>query len=452
MLKVDFAKGFALLGLGISGIAALEFLLTRKAKKIFVSDTTEYVKLPTKVLELLESNKDTIECEFGIPHSARCLEYDYLIVSPGLSPNTSILREARQRGLSVLTELDLAASQKSNYIGITGTNGKSTTTAWTAHILKAPACGNIGIPFLKAISDEPEANHYVCEMSSFQLEHSQSLHPKIAAFTNITPDHINWHGSWDNYLQAKFKITALQEANDWLIIPFTDPIKEVKTKAQILWIEAHPQSETNLQNSIWVNQQKQLFLRLNSSDLVICNVNQIPLPGQHNLENAMFAIAISALAGFSINSIKERLLSFHGLEHRIEFVREFNGKKFYNDSKATNPESSIVALQAFDEPIVWLAGGRDKLTDLKDLAEASIGYVSTLILFGEATERFERDLLANGFCGKLKKVADLNEAVSEAVHETGKIVLLSPACASFDQFSNFEERGNVFKTLVKALQ
>jgi|694.fasta_scaffold00749_11 UDP-N-acetylmuramoylalanine--D-glutamate ligase len=457
-------KNFAILGLGLSGLAALKYLVENNAKSILVCDQTPDEKLNLNTREILNKlTKDTsiksqIELDLGNSNNEKCLNCDCIIVSPGFKPNLPILNKTREEGIEVITEIDLAVQaltdssqiQKSNFIGVTGTNGKSTTTGWISHILEAPACGNIGLPFIQAISEFPNRENYVCELSSYQLTHSNQLKPKIAMITNITPDHIDWHGSWKAYLEAKTKITQFQDEQDWLILPTSQPLSSIAqiSKAQIFWVNSSSKSEVE-QNAIWINQNSEIVFTLNGKSQLIAKTSEIPLPGKHNLENAMFAIVASLLAGQSLEIVRKKLLSFKGLEHRIEFVAELYGRKYFNDSKATNPESTIVALKAFDEPIIWLAGGRDKMTDLTELCQIANQKVSTAILYGEASSRFKEALQLNKFAGLILEVANIEEAFLATINKSnGGIVLLSPACASFDQFKNFEERGKHFKELI----
>lgn len=448
-------KRFTILGLGISGIASLNYLLQSGAK-IFVSDTRQIDSLNEDLIKKLTQNKKIVDFEFGLPHSERCLQSDYLLVSPGISPQEAIIQKAKSLGVCVLTELELATQMMSQYICITGTNGKSTVSSWLSFVLESPLCGNIGIPCLQVLesSQESESN-YVLEVSSYQLAHSNNLKPKIAAITNVTPDHISWHGSWQEYLSSKIKITQKQDSSDWLILPDQELFHCLETQASVLWFALS--EKPGRENSIFVNPEGEIQLKLGGKTHIVCSVDELPLPGKHNLENAMLVIAAAYLAGLSIEQIKERLLRFGGLEHRVEFVREIKDKqksvKFYNDSKSTNPESSIVALKAFPgKPIIWLAGGRDKMTDLKEMCECADSFSVAALLYGEAKDRFYEALKANeykGLVGKFENLADALEAakiISDRLQES--IILFSPACASFDQFKNFEERGKYFKGLV----
>ncbi len=453
MPEIDFKKKFCILGSGLSGIAAIEFLLAQKASKIFVSETKKFENLNVETKKFISNLPSFIDCEFGLEHNDTCLEYDYLIISPGLAPDSPILQKAKQKQILVLTEIDLALSQSIKIIGITGTNGKSTTTAWTAHILNSIACGNFGLPLCQAILKNSNLKKpFICELSSFQLTHSNYIKPNIAAITNITPDHITWHGSWENYLGAKFKITALQDSTDWLILPDHElfwPLEKM-TKAQILWLTA---SAGQRENAAYIDENNNLILNIKNKKTLICNAAEIKLVGKHNLENALIAAASVYLTNLILlDELRQKLISFEGLSHRLEFVREINGKRFFNDSKATNPESTMVSLEAFDDDLVLLAGGQDKMTDLTDFCKLANKKASSIILYGQAAERFKDNLMKYGFPGYLQIVSDLEAAINVAyTKRLEKNILLSPACASFDQFKNFEARGDFFKQIVNNL-
>lgn len=454
MDEIDLTKRFTILGLGISGISTLNFLIDKKTEKIFLSDKRPFNSLAEPVRRSILSNRKFIETEFGCEHSFRFLDTDYLVVSPGINYDSNMIQEAKRRSLEVITEAELAArltvEQGKSFIGVTGTNGKSTVTSWISHIMNFPACGNIGKPFIEAIESSP-SDAYVCELSSFQLAHSGLMKPKIAIITNITPDHISWHGSWEHYVKSKFRITQGQSQEDWLILPRNNLFQNISTKAKVIWVEAKPQSQILINNVVWVNQQLEIIFRKDGVDEKICDVSDIPLPGTHNLENAMFSIVAAKLYGQKTQDIVSKLTSFKGLEHRLEFVTEKKGKRFFNDSKATNPESSAIALSAFPGNIVWLVGGRDKNTDLTELCQQASRTAITTILFGEASKRFTEALRNNLYTGEIVQAKNLNEAVDLSVTKDGDVVLLSPACSSFDQFENFEQRGKFFKEKVLSL-
>ncbi len=455
MLEIDFTKRFCILGLGLSGMAAVDFLLTKKVSRIFISESKKFEDLSSENQVFINNLPSFIECEFGLPHTSKYLEYDYLIISPSFPPESQILQKAKEKNIVILTEIDLALSEDIQIIGITGTNGKSTITAWTAHVLSSIACGNIGLPLCKAVLDNSDLKKpFICELSSFQLTHSNFIKPNIASITNITADHLIWHGGWDNYLQAKFKITALQDSADWLILPDNElfwPLTKI-TKAQVLWLTSSNNSNQR-ENAAFIDEQNNLILSIKGQKTLICNANDIKLAGKHNLENALIVAANAYLSKLiSLDNLKQKLISFEGLAHRLEFVREIKGKRFFNDSKATNPESSMVALNAFDADLILLAGGEDKMTDLTDFCKLANQKASAIILYGKAAKRFKDNLMENGFQGYLKVVSDLQMALNIAyIDRLEKNILLSPACASFDQFKNFESRGNYFKQLINDL-
>jgi UDP-N-acetylmuramoylalanine--D-glutamate ligase len=446
-MLINYTKSFAILGAGLSGRAAMEFLLTKNVNRICLSDSNKSQAL----IDFAEKHKEKNNVVFAFGDEEECLNYDYIIVSPGISSSHEVLLKAKEKNIQIITELDLAFAELENYICITGTNGKSTVTAWTAHVLGSVPCGNFGKPFVSALIEKPSLDWYVCETSSYQLTHQKLIKPRIACITNITPDHLNWHGSWENYVESKFKITQNQDEKDWLILPLGAMFKDIQTKAQIFFIYSCPSQKAPSDNSIWINAEGEILITFGGTTQKFLDYSQIHLPGLHNLENAMCTVAICLLVGMERERIKERLLTFNGLYHRIEFVREVKGKKFYNDSKATNPESTIVAVRSFSQSLTLLMGGRDKLTSLNDLCETIEGRKIEILLYGEAADRFEKALLNSNFKGLIKKVSGIAEAVNESLKMKGEIVLLSPACASFDQFVNFEDRGDFFKKTVLAL-
>ncbi len=445
----------AVLGFGLSGQAATKLILSKSHYKVFVSDQDPNNK--AKLLEL-EASEPRFSFELLPQNSQTCLEADGLIVSPGLSLDHPLLLNARAIGLPVLTELELALRQAKSYVAITGTNGKSTTTALLAAMTDEMPCGNIGLPVCEALlaCEEGEAFSPIVEISSFQLAHGLALRPHIAAILNIGADHIGWHGSWEQYCAAKFKITALQEPSDWLVLPAEEifmPLRAI-SKAKIFTIYKQALLEAPLEeNCAWIDQRHRIHFRQAGESLVVCWRGEIALPGQHNLENALFALSIALLKGVSLEKVRVTLREFAGLAHRLELVGEYAGKLFYNDSKATNPESAEVALSAFPgKKIIWLAGGRDKLTSLSSLASVVASSAHAAIFYGEAAARFEGELgqieLAAGF----HRCENLAEALQISLGLEGDLVLLSPACASFDQFRNFEERGEYFARTVRGLR
>ena len=474
-------KNFGILGLGISGLASLEFLLNFNNINIFLSDSKSLEALCKNseklknILELNNLNNKIKNYEFGteFPESFLRENLDYIIISPSISQDSKILLEARKKNIKIITEIELAYlffnklnnKLNNNLIAITGTNGKSTVTAWTAHMLETIPCGNIGTPVCelanKLISEininnknNFNLNNFlVCELSSFQLSHSCSIKPKISAILNLTPDHIYWHGSLEEYFKAKQKITSLQDTGDYLLIPDNQEFLSINTQAQKIFVQSCLEKNTknNFNNLIFL-ENKTVYLKLNNKITELFELSDISLLGEHNIKNAMFSAGMAYIAGISPKKIKEKIQSFKGLAHRIEFIGELKNKKFYNDSKATNPDSTIIALNSFAGDITLLAGGRDKNTSLELLVNISKSKIKNLILFGEAKERFKQEFLKYNFTGNIFELENLEQAMKKSLELDSKIVLLSPACASFDQFANFEARGDSMKEIFRKLK
>ena len=441
---LNYGESFAILGLGLSGLGALRFLREAGYRRFLLSDTQKKLELPVADLR---SEELLVDYELGQEPSERCLNYDCLIVSPGIRANHPLLQKAFSQNQKVITEFELASLLTDGFTAITGTNGKSTVTAWLEEVLGFPACGNIGLPFLQALLDFPSQNHFIGECSSYQLAHSQNLKPQIAVITNFTADHVSWHGNLENYWQAKVKITARQTKQDWLITPSNNCFQQIQTLAQRCWI--NPRNPENLECAVWIDQNQQIFWHQGQQDQFICQTTDLPLPGSHNVQNALVVIAVSALHGLKPLEIQSRIISFQGLAHRLEFIGKKNGKQFFNDSKSTNPESTICALQSFEEPVIWLAGGRDKLSCLNDLCVCAKQKAASIILYGEARERFAEALRQNGYDRQIKQVKTLAEAYQESLLLEAKFVLFSPACSSFDSFKSFTQRGDYFKKLLR---
>ena len=478
--KENKSPKFGIVGFGSTGRGYLYFLKAKlkKCQEIYIYDSKAFDELDEEGKSLVLQN-DNLRVNFTKDINEFLLNTDTLLLSPGIKPESEILKKANEKNYQTFTEIELAFKyiesenlERPKLIAITGSNGKSTVTAWIAHILGVKPCGNIGLPVLQMLSELDDKDFpkvIVYETSSFQLAHSKSLRPDISLITNITPDHISWHGSFDEYIAAKIKIAERQKSEDFLI--FSDSIQKkeeiLRTHAKLIEIiSSRNYSNTKIKetNKAFVDETGEINLRLDNTCFEIGNISRIKLPGWHNVENAMFSAVASILffktssscCNFDknfIESFKDKLFSFEGLEHRIEYIGEASGKKFFNDSKATNPESTVIALKAFENKlnktknIIWLAGGQDKMTSLDELCLCANERVKAAILFGEAKERFRNELLKNNFQGEIIEGADLNEAFKISLKEQGEIVLLSPACASFDQFKNFEHRGKTMKEL-----
>ena len=441
-------KKVLILGLSKSGIAAAKYL-NEKGANCFI---TEFKPLQDKDKEtVFELEKSGIKVETG-SHSDEFINGSYIaITSPGIPPQSEIFTKLKERNIPVIGEIELAYLEASApFIAITGTNGKTTTTLLTSHILcseyNAPVCGNIGIPPTSLLNENPD--YFVCETSSFQLATTSAFRPQIACFLTFTPDHIDWHGGLDKYFEAKASLFRDDKKPMFAIFSGVD--EKIYEFSKSYTGEKFIYAKEEGANCCYIKNGAVYFRRNNKEDEII-KLNDISLVGEHNYQNAMCAIIIAKLIGISDEHIKERIMSFKPVEHRIEYTATVNGKKFYNDSKATNPEASFVAIKSFEgKKLTLIAGGRDKNTDLTEFCQDYINkYVSTVILIGEATQRFKENMEKNGFTNIIK-ASSLEEAIDISLSLDNEIVLLSPACASYDMFNSYEHRGEVFKDYVKS--
>ncbi|MCL1908277.1 MAG: UDP-N-acetylmuramoyl-L-alanine--D-glutamate ligase [Holophagaceae bacterium] len=378
-----------------------------------------------------------------------------VIISPVVSPGIQFVQEAKLRGISVVGELEFAhrvlraRDSTAKVLAITGTNGKSTTTDLTAHLLKtgglpAVACGNYGFPFLDAVDSAEAGARFVLECSSYQLETILNFRAEVAAILNLAPDHLLRHGDMEAYLAAKLRIFEGQSEADQCIIPASaDFLSSFHTRAQVSkfgWNHIEGKGA-------WCDSKGNMLMYDPSGDEVdIVNRSELLIPGKHNVENAMVASLLAFLGGTSIDSIRLGLKTYPGLIHRLAFCGEKNGARAYNDSKATNVEATLTAIQALEGPLILLLGGEDKGCGYDPLSVALHGKLRHLVFMGDAVPMLERDLgdLPHTVC------IDFDGAVKKALALAvpGDKILLSPACASFDQFNNFEERGERFEKLV----
>ncbi len=437
------------LGLGRSGISAAEYLAKRHAK-VMLSESGEANE--TRLAQAEKLKAQGIEVEFGGHSDAACDFGNLVVVSPGISPSSDIIRKLEAKGKDIICDVELAARDTEiKFIGITGTNGKSTTTALVSHILnnaglKAPSCGNFGVPILDELEKQPD--FLVTELSSYQLHYCKTLAPHVAVWTNLTPDHIEWHGNLQNYTEAKQKLFANQQANSYAVLNADDPIvNEFKPPSQIFGFSV----ATTMDASVQCAFMKHGFLnyRINGKTKTLCHAEDMKIIGKHNLENALAAVSVAAVLDIPAEKIIEGLKSFPGLEHRLEYVDTIDGVKYYNDSKGTNTNSTIKALEAFGaQKVILIAGGKDKHTPLDELVQCIQQHASDVILLGEAKERFSRALSEAGF-KNVQIAQSMEDAVDIASGMSKGPVVLSPACASFDMFKDFEDRGRVFKNLVR---
>ncbi len=440
-------KKVLILGLSKSGTSAARYL-AKQGADCYITESKDVSEKDKDLITELE--KEGIKIETGA-HTDEFINNSYIAVtSPGIPPKSEIFARLKEKNIPVIGEVELAYLEaKSPFIAITGTNGKTTTTYLASHILNseynAPVCGNIGVPPTSLIEKEPD--FFVCEVSSFQLAYSPTFKPQIACFLTFTPDHIDWHGGLDNYFQAK--ISLFKDYKQPMYAVFNGADEKIYEFAKQYSGEKFIYSKELDKNCCYIKNDAIYFKRKTEEEII--KLNEISLVGEHNYQNAMCAIIIAKLIGISNEHIKEQIMSFKAVEHRIEYVTQVNGKAFYNDSKATNPEASFVAIKAFEgKTLTLIAGGRDKNTDLSEFCKEYINkYVNNVILIGEAAQRFKENMEQNGF-NNIIMANSLEEAVDTSLKLENEVVLLSPACASYDMFNSYEHRGEVFKEYVKS--
>ncbi len=438
-------KKVLILGFSKSGISAAKYL-NKVGADVYI---TEYRnEKPEDAEELNELRSAGINIEFG-GHSDEFIKDAYIAVtSPGIPPRAEIMQKLASANISVISEVELAFTQtQSPFIAITGTNGKTTTTALTAHILsseyKAEPCGNYGVPPCDLL--DKDIDFFVCECSSFQLEYSNSFVPQISVFTNFTPDHIDWHQGLENYFKAKAKIFVNPQAPAFSVLNAKDAkLLEFANECggTVFLFDA------NIGENCSYIKEEAIYFKRDGKEEKIIDLKDCPLIGNHNYQNVMCAVIVAKLEGISDENIRSSIMSFKVPEHRLEKFARLGKTVFYNDSKATNPEASLVAINSFNNSdVVLIAGGRDKNTDLTEFCEAINKHIKTVILIGEAADRFDENLRKNGFENIIRE-ASIQAATDKSIELNPDVVLLSPACASFDMFSGYEERGKVFKEYV----
>ena len=442
-------KKVLVVGLARTGIATAKFL---KAKGSLVTATE--VKPKEEMKEAVQALKGMdISTEWGGHQTETFLKQDIIVVSPGVDLNIEPIQKAIKQGVRVVSEIELAYHFiHAPIIAVTGTNGKTTTTLLVGEMLKEDGRkvgvgGNVGEPLILFADGKDRWEVLVVEISSFQLEAIEDFRPRISVLLNITEDHLDRYPRYDDYIEAKVRIFANQNSGDLAVLNRDDPIvmqfrEKVKAKKVLFSLKE------KLGEGAFSNGQT-IFLRLGEKGEEY-SIAKTPLKGIHNVENMMAALTTARIFGCSKKSIQTVLDRFKGLEHRLEFVREIKGVRFYNDSKGTNVGSVVKSLQSFSEPVTLIAGGKDKNGDLSPLEALIQKRVKHLILIGEAKERMNREL---GGLTDTVMAKTMEEAVVLARQKAkgGEVVLLSPACSSFDMFKDYKERGKVFKEAVLRL-
>lgn len=446
-------KKVLVVGLGKSGLAAALFL-RRRGAQVTVSDVRSAEALAREIPALIQEG---IAVEAGGHGLLTFRRQDLIVVSPGVPVDTPELVQVRSFGLPVIGELELAARfLQGKVLAITGSNGKTTTTTLAGEILKESGLptlvgGNIGVPVVALIDESKPEGWSVLEVSSFQLETTNEFHPAIAVILNITPDHLDRHGTFENYALAKERIFARQTADDFLVLNADNPrAADAATRApsQVYWFSAHH----SVPQGAWVENGQVVFLASQGGQPeTILPVGAIPLKGLHNVENTLAAVCAARLAGCPVASVRSAVEKFKAVEHRLEFVSNINGVDFYNDSKATNVDATEKAIAAFPGGIHLILGGKDKNSDYTALAPLLRERVRAVYTIGSAAAKIESHL--RGIV-PIHPCQTLDNAVRSAANAArpGDIVLLAPACSSFDQFESYEHRGRVFKELVHEAQ
>lgn len=441
------------MGIGKSGMAAVKMLYGNADLSVWDAKPEE--DLDAESVIFLKDH--AIKCYFN---QAPTEEFDKVVISPGINPSNEIAK----LGKTLVGEIQLAYdNSKGMHIAITGTNGKTTTTTLVGEILKAAelesfTVGNIGNPVCDIVKETTEKSILVTEVSSYQLETITTYRPHICAILNLSPDHLDRHKTAEEYYRCKERIFENQTEEDILVYNGDDEqtaisASKAKSKKFMFTTKKAEQDLASLSDVAYIKDGA-IIVRKDGKDSEIFKTEELQIIGQHNVENVLCACAISVCAGAKVKTIAKVLKSFKGVEHRLELVRELGGVKYINDSKGTNPNASIKAIEAINAPIILIAGGYDKNLDFAPFVNAFGTKVSYLILLGKTADKIEKAALEVGFEDeKIIKCSTIDACVSAAYRlaEKGDVVLLSPACASWDMYKNFEERGADFKKSVKSL-
>lgn len=450
---MDFnGKRVLVVGTGISGISAVKLLAGQNV-----------------VLTILEGNekpdREDIVKKLPIKDNYRLIigelpeevmdELDLAVLSPGVPVDLPFVGQLREREIDVWGEIELAyACAKGRLVAITGTNGKTTTTALTGAIMREYydsvfVVGNIGLPYTEYALETTEESMTVAEVSSFQLETIHQFRPQVSAILNITPDHLNRHHTMECYIETKAQIARNQTKEQICVLNYEDEhLRDVAQSlpADVFWFS----SKRSLERGIWLEGEDIFYC--DGEKIKICSIHDMQLLGVHNYENVMAAVAVAMHAGVPVDCIRRAVAQFQAVEHRIEFVREVNGVKYYNDSKGTNPDAAIKAVEAMVSPTVVIGGGYDKQSSYEEWIASFRDKVKCLVLLGATADQIEKTAREVGFTNIIR-VDSLQEAVQASAREavSGDAVLLSPACASWDMFQSYEQRGDLFKQYVNNL-
>ena len=444
-------------GTGKSGICAAQLLARNNETVILFDENTELTT--DSVKNKLEDckNIDNIEIFIGSMTDDLINQCKYMVISPGIAIDKPFVNQVRDAGLPIWSEIELAYHYEKGVVAaITGTNGKTTTTTLVGEIMKAYndntiVVGNIGTPYTQLADTTSEASVTVAEISSFQLETTIDFKPHVSAVLNITPDHLNRHYTFENYANCKLGITKMQDENDYAVLNFDDP-ETVKLSDKVNAKIVYFSRQKHLEEGVYVD-EKDIVIKENGIITKVLCLDDIKILGTHNVENVLAAVAIAYYMGVPIDVIEKVCTEFQGVEHRIEFVREINGVSYYNDSKGTNPDAAIKGIKAMPSTTFLIGGGYDKHSEYDEWIEAFDAKVKYLVLIGETAGKIATCAKKHGF-NSIVFMDTLEEAVEFCYKNAkpGDDVLLSPACASWGMFENYEQRGRLFKEYVNKLE
>lgn len=452
-------KKILVVGMARSGLAAARYLL-RQGAVLVVNDSKSQEDLKD-ICQELESMGDVRFILGRNPNIDEVEDIDMAVVSPGVPLDLDYIMAIKNNRKKVISEIELAyqAGLKKNirFVGITGTNGKTTTTSLVGEIFKAQGVetyvvGNIGNPAIEAVEMAGDGAVLVTELSSFQLESIDMFSPTASTVLNLTEDHLNRHHTMENYAKAKARIFENQVDDTVCILNYDDPITRSMAEdchADVVFFSRKDKFE----RGIYLDDDNNIIVNNEIEEIALLKADQLSLPGGHNLENCMAAIGLTLALGVEIEVLVKVLKTFKAVEHRLEYVDTVKGVKYVNDSKGTNPDSTIKAVQSYNDPIILIAGGYDKGSDFNELFEIAKDYVRSVVILGQTGDLIEETARKHGFTD-LYRVNDLKEAVEKSaqIAKEKDIVLLSPACASWGMYNNYEERGREFKNLVADLE
>ena len=446
-------KKVLVVGMGKSGLAVTQALLKIGAS-VTVQDIKKKEDVDSQLIQFLENVG--VKCYFGIKPDPKD-HFDMVVLSPGVPTYLDFIADAKDSGAEIIGELEIAYRVGSGtYIAITGTNGKTTTTALVGEIFrhakrKTFVVGNIGVAVISRSLISTKDTWLVTEVSSFQLETTKHFKPFISAILNISEDHMDRHETMENYIRAKGEVFKNQEASDYTVINADDEACLVLSYSAPCKVVYFSRSR-ELDFGCFVRNNQIIIKEESGKETQVCNTKDLLIPGNHNIENALAATAISYFSGVEPETISQVLKSFNGVPHRLEFVEEIDGRRFINDSKGTNPNSTIKAIEAMPSGIILIAGGYDKGGTFDSLIDSFDGKVKALVLMGKTGPLIKEAAEAKGF-NEITMAKDMDESVRLAygMASPGDTILLSPACASWDMYTNFEQRGEHFKTLVHKL-